>query len=194
MKSLKTALLSAGVVATMFVALGVLSKSVYAASIGVSPSDFYNEALMRGSTYEREFFITRSDTSVAADVTISIYSDDNIEDWFTFSPGNTFKLETGDDNVSFKVSATVPSDAEYKQYTGNIVVQVAAEGQEGQVILVPGVNIKINLTVSDKQVRDFTVLKASVEAYEQGQALELDLEIKNDGNVNIAPSKVRLYV
>ncbi|MBN2015204.1 hypothetical protein JW766_00010 [Candidatus Dojkabacteria bacterium] len=192
MSILKTKFLKLGVFTAVFAMVAFLfARGVLA--VGVSPSDFNNDALMAGSHYENEFLISRAEAESAADVTIEL-NVEGINDWFTVTPSDAFTMAEGEESTRFTVAVDVPDDAEDGNYTGTITVRVADQDQEGQVVLVPGVAIKVDLTVSDQEVKSMTVMKASISVFEVGQKLVLELEIRNDGNVSIAPTKVMLDV
>lgn len=193
MKKIKSAILRAGVVSVL---LGlssflVLSKA-NATSIGVSPARLTNKNLMPGSRYQQEFIVSRSESDVAADVEIEIQGDE-IKDWLTVTPDG-MKMPQGTNSVKFTVTVKVPNDATAGKYEGSVLVQIVDEEKEGQVILVPGAKIEANLTVSDKEIDEYSVKKATIATHHQGEKLVMEVELDNTGNVPVAPMRAEIAI
>lgn len=105
------------------------------------------------------------------------------------------------------VRVTVPDDADYKQYSGNIRIKTGAPDdkvQGGAVSISLGAQIDVDLTVIDKKIKDFKVRKIGVSDLNEGHKvgwlyfpgkIRFEMLIENIGNVPIAPSDVvfRIY-
>jgi hypothetical protein len=105
------------------------------------------------------------------------------------------------------VVVTVPENAPYKTFTGNIRVKTGApDGQVagGAVSISLGAQIDVEITVIDKQIKDFRIRKIGLPDLNEGHKvawlyfpgkINFEMLLENIGNVKIAPSKVlfRIY-
>lgn len=184
----------------------LLLASEAQAGFGITPPYVRNASLIRNATYEQTILLVRSDPASAlqADITIDV---PGINDWFTIKEGTSFVLPAGQDKVSMTVVVTVPDNAPYKPYAGNIRIKTsAADGQVagGAVSISLGAQIDVEITVIDKQIKDFRVRKIGISDLNEGHKLgwlyfpgkvSFEMLLENIGNVKIAPSKVvfRIY-
>ncbi len=176
------------------------------AGFGITPPYVRNASLIRNATYEQQILLVRSDPTspLKAEVTIDV---PGINDWFTIKEGQSFIMPQGVDKVPMTVVVTVPDNAPYKTYTGNIRVKTGApDGQVagGAVSISLGAQIDVEITVIDKQIKDFRVRKIGISDLNEGHKIawlyfpgkiNFEMLIENIGNIKIAPSKVvfRIY-
>jgi len=176
------------------------------AGFGITPPYVRNASLIRNATYEQTILLVRSDPSIPlkADISIDV---PGINDWFTIKEGNSFLLPEGLDKVPMTVVVTVPDNAPYKTYTGNIRIKTSApDGQVagGAVSISLGAQVDVEITVIDKQIKDFRIRKIGLSDLNEGHKLgwlyfpgkiNFELLVENIGNVKIAPSRVvfRIY-
>jgi hypothetical protein len=100
----------------------------------------------------------------------------------------------------------VPDNAEFKEYKGSIRIKTVPEnGQvaEGAVSISLGALIDVELTVIDKEIKDFRVRKVSVGDLNAGHKFwwlffpgkaRFDMMLENTGNVEVSPSEVDLRI
>lgn len=185
--------------------LFVCAQTAYA-GFGVTPPYVTNVSLTRNSVYEQTIYLVRSDPTADLKATISI-DVPGINEWFVINEGNEFILPRGEQKVPMTVKVTVPDDADYKQYTGNIRIKTGApddQVQGGAVSISLGAQLDVDLTVIDKKIKDFKVRKIGVSDLNEGHKvgwlyfpgkIRFEMLLENIGNVPIAPSDVvmRIY-
>ena len=178
------------------------------AGFGISPPYVKNASLIRSATYEQQILLVRSDPSVPlkAEITIDV---PGVNDWFTIKEGNTFVMPAGQDKVPMTVSVKIPDNAPYKTFTGNIRIKTGSiddkvGGGGGAVSISLGAQVDVEITVIDKQIKDFRIRKIGISDLNEGHKLawlyfpgkiQFEMLVENIGNVKIAPSKVqfRMY-
>lgn len=188
------------VVALTF-ALFVLTFDCAFAGFGVTPPYVTNASLTRNSVYEQVIYLVRSDPTSDLKATISI-DVPGVNEWFTIVEGTEFILPKGEQKVPMTVRVTVPDDAEYKQYRGNVRVKTGAPDdsvQGGAVSISLGAQIDVDVVVIDKKIKDFKVRKIGISDLDEGHKvgwlffpgkIKFEMFIENTGNVPIAPSNV----
>lgn len=176
------------------------------AGFGVTPPYVSNVSLTQNSTYEQTIYLVRSDPTTDLKATLSI-DVPGINSWFVINEGMEFILPKGEQKVPMTVKVTVPEDAEYKQYTGNIRIKTGPTDDkvaEGAVSISLGAQIDVDLTVIDKQIHDFKVRKIGISDLNEGHKfawlyfpgkIKFDMFLENIGNVPVAPTDVvfRIY-
>ncbi len=193
MKLFRSALFS---VAILF----LYAQTTYA-GFGVTPPYVTNVSLTRNSVYEQTIYLVRSDPTTDLKATISI-DVPGINDWFTIQEGTEFLLPQGEQKVPMTVKVTVPEDAEYKQYNGNIRIKTGAPDDQvggSGVSISLGAQIDVDLVVIDKKIKDFKVRRIGVSDLNEGHKvgwlyfpgkIRFDMLIENTGNIPVAPSDV----
>jgi hypothetical protein len=172
------------------------------AGFGISPPYVINHYLSRGSSYEQKIVLSRSDPNedLKAEVTIEA---PEIEKWLSIKPAKEFILPKGEQQVPMFVVVNVPKDAQYKDYKGIIRVRTTplTEPTGGQVRIVLGARIDVDLTVSKEVFIDFKVRGLNIpEVLLKDWPLSLFSKIKvlakieNLGNVSGSPTKVGLEI
>jgi len=171
------------------------------AGFGITPPYVRNTSLTRNSTYEQQILLVRSDTDVAQKAEITIDAP-LIQDWIQIVEGGEIRMPVGVQKVPMTVRVTVPKDAEFKDYKGAIRIRTLPDDGQisaGAVSISLGALVDINLSVIDRQIRDFRVRKISAADLNEGNKLfwlyfpgkiNFDMLIENTGNVAIAPSEV----
>lgn len=176
------------------------------AGFGVTPPYVTNVSLTRNSVYEQTIFLVRSDPTTDLKATISI-DVPGVDSWFTINEGNEFLLPKGEQKVPMTVRVTVPEDADYKQYKGNVRVKTGAADdkvESGAVSISLGAQIDVDITVIDKKIKDFKIRKIGISDLNEGHKvgwlyfpgkIRFEMLLENTGNVPIAPSDVvfRIY-
>jgi len=193
---------------SFLIIIAVLFFNVHAlyAGFGVTPPYVSNVSLTRNSVYEQTIYLVRSDPTTDLKATVSI-DVPGVNEWFVINEGNEFVLPRGEQKVPMTVKVTVPDDADFKQYSGNIRIKTGATDdkvQGGAVSISLGAQIDVDITVIDKKIKDFKVRKIGVSDLNEGHKvgwlyypgkITFEMLIENIGNVPIAPSDVvfRIY-
>ncbi|MEK7638662.1 MAG: hypothetical protein AAB388_00730 [Patescibacteria group bacterium] len=176
------------------------------AGFGITPPYVKNTSLTRNSVYEQQILLVRGDPDVAQKAEITIDAPE-IESWIEIVEGENISLPRGEQKVPMTVRVTVPSDAEFKEYEGSIRIRTVPEDGQvaiGAVSISLGALVDIELSVIDKQIKDFRIRKVAVDDLNEGHKLgwlffpgkiRFKMLVENTGNVDIAPSKVdfRIY-
>jgi len=176
------------------------------AGFGITPPYVTNTSLTRNSVYEQLIYIVRSDPTSELKATINI-DVPGINEWFTIQEGNEFILPRGEQKVPMTVRVTVPDDADFKSYKGNIRIKTgtpdgAPAGAGVNISL--GAQIDVDLNVIDKEIFDFKVRRIGISDLNEGHKvgwlyfpgkIRFEMLIENTGNVPVAPSDVvfRIY-
>lgn len=177
-----------------------------AAGFGITPPYVRNNSLTRNSVYEQKILLVRSDPKTALKANISI-DVPGANEWITVLEGNEFLLPAGEQKVPMTVRVTVPEDADFKNYLGNVRVKTSAADPGvggGGVNISLGAQIDVDLTIIDKVIRDFRVRKIGISDLNEGHKflwlyfpgkINFEIMLENIGNVDVAPSDVlfRIY-
>ncbi len=176
------------------------------AGFGITPPYVSNASLTRNSEYEQIIYLVRSDPTTALKATISV-DVPGINEWFTIVEGNEFLLPQGAQKIPMTVRVKVPDDADFKDYTGNIRIKTGAPDDQvsgGAVNISLGAQIDVDITVIDKEIKDFKVRKIGISDLNEGHKvgwlyfpgkIRFEMLLENLGNVPVAPSDVvfRIY-
>jgi len=174
------------------------------AGFGISPPYVQNSNLTRNSFYEQKIWLGRSDPAdeLRVEVTVDV---PGANDWISIDKGTSFIIPKGQKQIPMTVGVRVPDDAEFGTYEGNIRVRVFPTGPEkqGQVSIVLGAQIDVDLDVLDKKIYDFKVWTVNIPNLEEGHKfwwlyfpgkIQFVTEIENLGNIKSAPTKIELKV
>ena len=188
--------------AVLFCSLG-LAKDAQA-GFGISPPYFQNNNLTRNSHFEQKIYLGRGDPKdeLVIEITINV---PGANDWISIDKGESFLLAKGVKQVPMMVNVDVPEDADFGNYKGNIRVRVlpTTAAPQGQVTVVLGAQIDVDLDVLDKVIYDFKVWKVNIPNLTTGHKvwwfffpgrMNLNLQIENLGNVKAAPTKIEMDV
>lgn len=175
------------------------------AGFGITPPYVRNTSLTRNSTYEQQILLVRSDTNVAQRAEISIDAPE-IQDWIEVVEGENIRMPEGVQKVPMTVRISVPPDAEFKDYEGAIRIRTLPDDGQvtpGAVSISLGALVDIDLSVIDREIRDFRVRKISVSDLNEGSKfawlffpgkIRFDMMIENTGNIDISPSRVEFRI
>lgn len=171
------------------------------AGFGITPPYVKNTSLTRNSIYEQQILLVRGDPNVEQIAEVSVDAPE-LEAWLEIVEGTQISLPRGEQKVPMTVRVNVPNDAEFKDYEGAIRIRtLPANGlvPEGAVSISLGARVDIELSVIDRQIKDFRVRRVSVSDLNEGSKLgwlffpgkiNFSMLIENTGNVDIAPSRV----
>jgi hypothetical protein len=183
----------------------LLGQNTALASFGITPPYVRNTSLTRNSTYEQQILLVRGNPDVPLRAQVTIDAPE-IQDWIQIVEGDSIPLPRGVQKVPMIVRVVVPEDAEFKDYKGAIRIKTVPDDDQvasGAVNISLGAQVDINLTVIDREIKDFRVRKISVSDLNEGHKLgwlyfpgkiQLGMLIENTGNVNISPSRVEMRI
>lgn len=186
----------------LFLSIGVQTAL---AGFGITPPYVKNTSLVRNSTYEQQILLVRSDPNEAQRAEITVDAPE-IASWIEIVEGNNISLPRGEQKVPMTVRVTIPDDAEFKDYKGSIRIRTLPENGQvapGAVNISLGALVDIDLTVIDREIKDFRVRKVSVGELNEGHKfwwlffpgkIRFDVLLENTGNVEVAPSSVDLRI
>jgi len=168
------------------------------AGFGITPPYLRSNTLTKGSVYSQEIIIVRGDPveDLKTKITINVPT---IGGWITVDKGMEFILPKGKTQFPIKLTVTVPKDAEYGAYTGNIrIMTTSLNTIESGVRIALGAQVDVDLKVVDK-VFDFNVKRVELSETEEGYKywwldfpgkISFWTHIENTGNVPASPSRV----
>lgn len=175
------------------------------AGFGITPPYVRNTSLTRNSIYEQQILLVRGDTNIAQKAEISIDAPD-IQDWIYIVEGEEIKMPRGIQKVPMTVRISVPSDADFRDYQGKIRIRTLPDDDQvsaGAVSISLGAVVDVDLSVIDREIKDFRIRKISVSDLNEGSKfawlffpgkIRFDMMLENTGNVDIAPSKVEFRI
>lgn len=186
----------------MFVILGA---DLALAGFGVTPPYVRNTSLTRNSTYEQQILLVRGDPNIPLKATVVVDAPE-ILDWIEIVEGTEFELPRGEQKVPMTVRVKVPSDAEFKNYTGSIRIKTGSIDDAvgaGAVNISLGAQVDIDLNVIDREIKDFRIRKISISDLNEGHKfawlyfpgkIRFGMLLENTGNIDVAPSKVQFRI
>jgi hypothetical protein len=175
------------------------------AGFGITPPYVKNTSLTRNSAYEQQILLVRGDPNTAQIAQIEVDAPE-IASWIQVVEGTQIKLPQGEQKVPMTVKVVVPDDAEFKTYTGSIRITTVPDNDQvtpGAVSISLGALVDIELTVIDKEIKDFRVRKISIGELNEGHKwawlffpgkAQVEMMIENTGNIDVSPSKVDLRI
>lgn len=183
----------------------VLAVDVANAGFGITPPYVRNTSLTRNSVYEQQILMVRSDPNRELKALIEVDAPE-INDWIEVIEGDSIPLPQGDVKVPMTVRVTVPDDADFKRYEGVLRIKTANPDDQvsaGAVSISLGAQVDIDLTVIDKEIKDFRIRKISLADLSEGHKvawlffpgkINFNMLLENTGNVSVAPSKVAIRI
>jgi hypothetical protein len=159
-----------------------------ATAFGISPGKIEESRLVRGSTVTRTISLVQGNPTEDTPVEVLVDSQD-MKDWLSFDPGLSFVIPAGVQQFPFRVSITVPQDAEFGNYSAFLRVRTQPKPAEGAgtVAISVGARVDVNLTVGDNVIEEFNVKALSIEDITEGEPLTVSARIENTGNVPTGP-------
>lgn len=175
--------------------LGLLFANTVSANVGVSPSDLIVDHLLPGTNLSKTIILSRANPDTDFKIDIEMMEGE-INDWITVTPESGFIAPEGEQRVPFLVNVHVPKDAKVGNYQGALIVRAVpiTKEQVGQVNTVSSVAIKLDLSVTDKDIVEYDVLSIQVPKIKQGDDINTLFKIKNTGNVPAHPAKIHMDV
>ncbi len=183
----------------------ILGADLALAGFGVTPPYVRNTSLTRNSTYEQQILLVRGDPNVPLKATVVVDAPE-ILDWIEIVEGTEFELPRGEQKVPMTIRVKVPEDAEFKNYTGAIRIKTGAVDDEvsaGAVNISLGAQVDIDLSVIDKEIKDFRIRKINISDLNEGHKfawlyfpgkIRFGMLLENTGNIDVAPSKVAFKI
>lgn len=187
------------------VLLLLLSADQAFAGFGVTPPYVRNSSLTRNSIYEQQILLVRGDPNVPLKATVFIDAPE-VADWLEIVEGDEFVLPRGEQKVPMTVRVKVPSDVDFKEYTGAIRVKTGPVDDAvaaGAVSISLGAQIDIKLNVIDREIKEFSVRRINLQDLNEGHKLgwlyfpgkiNFGMLLENTGNVDVSPSKVEFNI
>ncbi len=175
------------------------------AGFGITPPYVKNTSLTRNSVYEQKILLVRGEAGVAQKAEIVVDAPE-IQDWIYIKEGMSVDLPSGVQKVPITVQIKVPEDADFKNYKGSIRIRTLPADDKvaaGKVTVSLGALIDIDLTVLDREIKEFRVRKVSAPDLNAGKniawlffpgKIRFNMMIENIGNVDIAPSLVEFRI
>lgn len=124
-----------------------------------------------------------------------VSGDQEVVDWITIRNQGNLTMPQGQNQVPLEVELNVPQNAQVGKYNGNIKINLAPlEQSEGDVSILLGGNVAVELEVVDEDIHDFWVKSIRFNPIVEGQQLDVAMTLKNLGNVPIKNVETRVSV
>lgn len=178
-----------------------VNSTVVHAGFGITPPYVRNDKLTQGSSYTQEIILVRGDPveDLKAEITLNV---PGIEDWIVIDRGTEFLLPAGSKQVPIQITISVPQNAAYERYQGNIRIRTLSPDPASGVSIALGAQIDVDLRVVD-EIRDFEVKRVQISETEEPTTfwwleypgkIQFSMGIENTGNAPTAPSRVQLDI
>jgi len=184
----------------------LISADLTLAGFGITPPYFRNTSLTRNSAYEQQILMVRSDPSKPLKAVIEVDAPE-IASWISIIEGNNIQLPVGESKIPLTLRVVVPSNATFKNYSGVVRIRTATPDDQvsaGSVSISLGAQVDIDLTVIDREIKDFRVRRINLPDLNEGHKvgwlyfpgkIRFSMLLENIGNIKVSPSKVvfRIY-
>jgi len=164
------------------------------AGFGVSPAEIYNDSLKPGATFDKEVVLSRS----TADENLKVVIETELgeaESWFTFNPGKEFIFAKGENRKTVKITVSVPKNANLKNYKGVLRIKASSvDSANSGVSIVQGARMEVNLVTTSINLDLLNIKGLNMPEAEFQKPLKLLINVENNGNTEIAPSKIILEI
>jgi hypothetical protein len=159
------------------------------AGFGVSPSKVIEDNLVPGSHYERTVYLVQGNPQKDLPIEINIESD-RIKDWVKIEGGNEQTIPQGVQQFPIKLIVDVPEDAELDIYKSFVRISTIPEqgNTDGNIAIAIGGRIDLEMTVGDNVIKEYEILIIDILDIKESQDPQVEVKIKNTGNVAAAPS------
>lgn len=165
------------------------------AGFGISPGIIKAENILRNSSFEKIFVLSRSDP--VNDLLISVEAEGETADWFSFERGSRFTYPAGNKQFPIKATVKVPKGTPNGTYMGGVrftgLPQASCDGDdcEGTSVSVAlGALADIEISVTDKEIKSFRVLGVQIDKARETEPIVFSLFLENTGNVQIQPGYI----
>jgi len=173
-------------VAAFAVIFSVMISNIALAGVGLSPAsvEFYN--MTRGGYAERYLTISNPGEEMTE---VRVSAEGGISEFLLFYP-SIFNL-TGNAYQIVMINASPPVDMPNGIYEGTVFVvsrplfEGAAQGS--QLIVASGVSARTFIEVTDVETKEYTVETAMIYETEECRDIQINLAIRNTGNVRATP-------
>lgn len=172
------------------------------AGFGITPPYLRSDTLTQGSVFSQEIVIVRGDPveDLKTDVSVNV---PGINQWITIDKGNSFVLPKGVTQFPIKITVTVPKDAKFGAYTGNIRIRTSSLKQaDSGVSIALGAQVDVDLKVVS-EIFNFEVRRVELSEAEEGHRfwwldypgkINFWMHIENTGNVPASPAKIKFEI
>lgn len=171
---------------------GVDRVHAASSSIGVSPSQISNDLLVPGAQYTTLLVVSRATATEEVSAKIEVFGD-SIASWVSFPQGSTVTLAKGVQRMNMEVLVSVPQNAKVGSYEGNLRLTLT-NTKEGQINIVPGVRVDVDLTVTNQTVEGLKVLYMKMLESAMGSPYIILVQVQNTGNVEVRPDSMTMEI
>lgn len=176
-------------VVAVFLLAALLPSSVFA--FGISPGGIREDRLVPGSVVTRTISLVQGNPEADLSMAVLIDSKD-MKEWLSFEQGLEFVIPAGVQQFPFRITVTVPKNAEFGNYSAFVRLRQKSDSVEGAqggtVRVVSGARIDINITVGDDVIEEFNVRSLTISDIKEKEPLQAVARIENTGNVPTGPS------
>jgi len=177
----------------------LLPQTVSAVGLGISPSVFEINNLVRGIHVERQIMLSRSDAT--EELTFKVVGEGQISEWLSVEQGENFTIPSGVHRFSVNIRIDVPDDAPNGIHKGNLrFLSQQSNNIEGDDNASTQISTNVNavlqlaLTISGDQLLDYSITSLDIPPLEEGWPMQIVLNIQNNGNVAAIPDRIEVEI
>lgn len=162
-----------------------------ALDIGVSPSGIAEQSLLPGSQLEKTFIISRSDTT--STTYLAFETSGNASQWLTWSLEKEF-FPQGERSNLLVITIDVPENIVLDDYEATFQIRAKMNNEKNIIATELAIPIRMNLGVTNNEVKKYTIVGITVEEHPSGTALPLIFTVINKGNIAAGPSRAQVII
>jgi hypothetical protein len=160
-----------------------------ALAIGISPSTVRAVNVANNIDIPKTFTVSRGNPSKEEKYTVKAIGNGAA---YIKLPSDPFVLPKGIGSVPYNFSIH-PIGAQNGNYESTLIfssIVDPVDAQSGSFSLSIGLRGQVLFDVTDKEVKNFSIIRASGDNSELGQPVSFSYTLKNDGNVDARPDKI----
>ncbi|GEM_PF-7022361 len=181
------------ITSVLLLLIGVMCTRSVALAIGIAPSMINFDNMRNGQKQAVEMTLMRTDPTGAVNFNISVSGE---AAQFIDLPANSFYLSADAKNGKYTFYIN-PVGASNGLHTANLLFVGSSgdvkKGETGSVMKI-GVGARVNFTITENQIKNYTISNVYLATVEEGGAPFLNFYINNSGNVEVRPDKINYKV
>lgn len=178
----------------MVITLFLIVYPLKISALGITPGKIVIPDILVNSAIEKKLIFTRGVHEKDTEDIIRITISDEIAPYIQTPYGKDITFKKGSTQFSYPIIISTNDLAPGKEYTGTI--RIAADSLtelfKGQSI--PGVEITISFSTTDKEINKLTISGAHLEKNIKSGMLDVFFVVQNKGNVQAKPEKIHVIL
>lgn len=170
------------------------------ASFGISPGQINANYLLAGSSFSKQFILSRDQASLSESWSVSAkISGEPLAGWISMDSGDSVSMPVGAQTVPVKINIKVPEGTALGNYNASVTF-VATPDKTGSepaisgVTTLSGVMGEISVTVTDQKILKLFINEIRAQRVETGSAMKFTVGVVNQGNISANPTSASVEV